>query len=143
MKKDRDQACLERFRKLTGPFILRRLKSDKSIIDDLPDKVESDRYCTLSTEQASLYQSMVDTIMADLKSSDTDIERRGIIFKLINALKQICNTPAQFLNHDQARIEESGKLSMFVEIMQEVLYANEKVLIFTQYASMENYWLTA
>ncbi len=136
IEKDRDQACLERFRKLTGPFILRRLKSDKSIIDDLPDKVESDRYCTLSTEQASLYQSMVDTIMADLKSSDTDIERRGIIFKLINALKQICNTPAQFLNHDQARIEESGKLSMFVEIMQEVLYANEKVLIFTQYASM-------
>jgi SNF2 family DNA or RNA helicase len=135
IEKDRDQGRLERFRKITGPFILRRLKSDRQIINDLPDKIESNRYCTLSTEQAALYQSTVDTVMADLQASE-GIERRGIIFKLLNALKQICNSPAQFLNQDQASVEASGKLAAFMEIMTELQGCGEKALIFTQYTGM-------
>ncbi|WP_422413214.1 MULTISPECIES: SNF2-related protein [unclassified Endozoicomonas] len=136
IEKDRDQNCLDRFRKLTSPFILRRLKTDKTIISDLPDKVESNRFCNLSKQQASLYQSTVNSIMKDLHSSEEGIERKGIIFKLLNALKQICNAPAQFLNHDQASVEESGKLALFMELMREAMDADEKVLIFTQYTTM-------
>ena len=136
IEKDRDQASLERFRKVTGPFILRRLKTDKSIISDLPTKVESNRYCNLSKQQASLYQNTVDNIMADLESAEEGIERKGIIFKLLNALKQICNAPAQFLNHKQVTTGESGKLATFMEIMREAVAAEEKVLIFTQYTTM-------
>jgi len=136
IEKDRDQAALDKFRKLTGPFILRRLKTDKSIITDLPDKVESNRYSSLSKEQASLYQSTVDSIMEELNSAEEGIERKGVIFKLLNALKQICNSPAQFLNHKQAVTSESGKLATFVEIVREAMAAEEKVLIFTQYTTM-------
>ena len=136
IEKDRDQNCLDRFRKITSPFILRRLKTDKSIISDLPEKVESNRYCNLSKQQASLYQSAVNSIMEDLNSSEEGIERKGIIFKLLNALKQICNAPAQFLNHDQTTVEESGKLALFMELMREAMDADEKVLIFTQYTTM-------
>ncbi len=136
IEKERDQACLDRFRKLTQPFVLRRLKTDKTIINDLPDKVESNRYCNLNKQQASLYQSTVDGIMEDLNSAEEGIERRGLIFKLLNALKQICNSPAQFLNHEQAKAEESGKLEMFMELMREAMEAEEKVLIFTQYTTM-------
>ncbi|MCL6272231.1 SNF2-related protein, partial [Sansalvadorimonas sp. 2012CJ34-2] len=119
IEKDRDQNSLQTFRKITAPFILRRLKTDKSIISDLPEKIESNRYCNLSTKQASLYQSTVDTIMEDIQSSEEGIERKGIIFKLLNALKQICNTPAQFLNHEQSEPSESGKLATFLEIIRE------------------------
>ena len=136
IEKDRDQNSLQTFRKITAPFILRRLKTDKNIINDLPEKVESNRYCNLSTKQASLYQSTVDTIMEDLQSSEEGIERKGIIFKLLNALKQICNTPAQFLNHEQSESSESGKLATFLEIIREATDAGEKTLVFTQYTAM-------
>lgn len=135
IERDRDQGRLARFRKITAPFILRRLKSDKQIISDLPDKIESNRYCALSTHQAALYQSTVDAIMQDLQASE-GIERRGIIFKLLNALKQICNSPAQFLSQDQALVEDSGKLAAFMEIMTELDGCGEKALIFTQYTRM-------
>jgi SNF2 family DNA or RNA helicase/uncharacterized Zn finger protein len=135
IERDRDQNRLERFRKITGPFILRRLKSDRQIISDLPDKIASNRYCALGTRQAALYQSTVDTIMQDLHASE-GIERRGIIFKLLNALKQICNSPAQFLKQDQALVEDSGKLAAFMEIMAELDGSGEKALIFTQYTQM-------
>ncbi|MCL6271467.1 SNF2-related protein, partial [Sansalvadorimonas sp. 2012CJ34-2] len=119
-------AALKAGRALSGhahPFlptvIPEEPKTDKNIISDLPEKVESNRYCNLSTKQASLYQSTVDTIMEDLQSSEEGIERKGIIFKLLNALKQICNTPAQFLNHEQSEPSESGKLATFLEIIRE------------------------
>ena len=136
IEKDRDQASLQRFRKITAPFILRRLKTDKSIISDLPEKVESNRYCQLSKEQASLYQSTVDTIMEELNSAEEGIERKGVIFKLLNALKQICNAPSQYLKRDQPVEGESGKLSTFMEIMREATEVGEKVLVFTQYTTM-------
>ncbi len=136
IERDRDQAALDKFRKLTAPFILRRLKTDKSIIADLPEKLEANRYCSLSARQASLYQKTVDSIMDDIKSMDEGIERRGLIFKLINALKQICNSPDQFLKNETASVRDSGKLAAFIEVMREAEAADEKALIFTQYTAM-------
>ena len=136
IEKDRDQNSLQTFRKMTAPFILRRLKTDKNIISDLPEKIESNRYCSLNAQQASLYQSTVDTIMEELQASEDDFGRKGTVFKLLNALKQICNTPAQFLNHEQCEPSDSGKLATFLEIVKEALETGEKTLVFTQYASM-------
>ena len=143
IERERDQAALDKFRAITAPFILRRLKTDKSIIADLPDKIESNRYCTLTPRQASLYQTTVDTIMADLGRSDDNFERRGIIFKLLNALKQICNSPAQFQRQTQATVEESGKLAAFIDLMREADAADEKAIIFTQYKTMGDLLATA
>ena len=136
IERERDQAALSRFRAITGPFILRRLKTDKAIIADLPDKIEANRYCALTAEQASLYQTTVDSIMAELAESAKGVERRGVIFKLLNALKQICNSPAQYLGRDRADPDTSGKLAAFIEIMREIEAADEKALIFTQYTAM-------
>lgn len=135
IEKDRDQACLQQFRKITSPFILRRVKTDKTIIDDLPPKLESNRYCTLSAPQAALYQSTVDNIMQELESSD-DMARRGLVLKLLNALKQICNSPSQFLGQKTADKAESGKLTALIELLKEADEAGEKVIIFTQYTQM-------
>lgn len=143
IEQDRDQATLEKFRKLTAPFILRRLKTDKTIIADLPEKMEANRYCTLSARQASLYQKTVDSIMEDIQSLDGSIERRGLIFKLINALKQICNSPDQFLKNDTATVRDSGKLAAFIEVMREAEAADQKALIFTQYTAMGELLKTA
>jgi len=136
IERDHDQHALTKFRRITAPFILRRLKTDKSIIADLPEKIEANRYCALTPRQASLYQSTVDSIMADLGSGAEGIERRGIIFKLLNALKQICNSPEQFLGRAPADIDASGKLAALIELMGEIEASNEKALIFTQYTAM-------
>lgn len=135
---ERDQECLKKFKKMTSPFILRRLKSDKSIIKDLPDKIESDRFCTLSKEQASIYQRTVDEVMKLVEDSETNIERRGIVLKLIVALKQICNCPSHYLKRNYTSADESGKLSLFVDILAEALDADEKMIVFTQFAEMGN-----
>lgn len=135
IEQDRDQDCLNQFRRVTGPFILRRVKTDKTIIDDLPEKLESNRYCNLSPQQTGLYQSTVDSLMEELENSE-GTERRGLILKLLNALKQICNSPAQFLSQPTADTAESGKLSVLIELLKEAGEAGEKVLIFTQYTQM-------
>jgi SNF2 family DNA or RNA helicase len=130
-----DRNTLTLFRKATSPFIMRRLKSDKSIISDLPDKVEKDEFCTLTGEQAALYQNVVDDSMKQVEQSE-GIERSGLVFKLIMALKQICNHPAQFLKKGSADPALSGKTSRLVELLEEIYTANEKVLIFTQFQQM-------
>lgn len=132
---DRDQLTLDRFRKITAPFLLRRLKTDKTIIQDLPDKIETDQYCHLSTKQAALYQNVVDEIMAQVERTSA-IERRGLILKLLTALKQICNHPSQFLKLDAINIEDSGKTQLLIDLLQQIFNANQKVLIFTQYRTM-------
>lgn len=136
IERDRDQHALDQFRAVTAPFILRRLKTDKAIIADLPDKIEANRYCSLSAEQASLYQSTVDSIMEELADSGEGVERRGTIFKLLNALKQICNSPAQFLERETADPQASGKLATFIDLLREADAVDEKALIFTQYTTM-------
>ncbi len=136
IERDHDQRAVEQFRSITAPFILRRVKTDKQIIADLPDKIEANRYCSLSAEQASLYQSTVETLMAELGEADEGSERRGVVFKLLNALKQICNSPAQFLGQERAAPEASGKLAAFVDLLREVEAADAKALVFTQYTAM-------
>ena len=132
-----DQHRLEVFKKITRPFILRRLKSDKSIINDLPDKVESDRFATLTKEQTAIYQNIVDNILKEIAGTgDGTIQRKGLILKLMTALKQICNHPYQYLKSGTQNPDLSGKLTMLLEMLGQIMEAEEKVLIFTQYREM-------
>nr|WP_253309298.1 DEAD/DEAH box helicase [Rickettsia endosymbiont of Ceutorhynchus assimilis] len=135
IEKARDKVCLEKFMKVTHPFMLRRVKSDKSIIEDLPDKIENNRYCSLTPEQTALYQEVVNTTMKKIERSE-GIERKGLILKLINALKQVCNHPSHFGKKKRASIEQSGKMQMLEEILVGISEFAEKSLIFTQYTEM-------
>ncbi|SCG45564.1 DEAD/DEAH box helicase [Micromonospora humi] len=128
-----DAEVAERLRRITGPFVLRRLKTDPSIITDLPEKLEMEVLCNLTAEQAALYRAVVDDMMAKIESSD-GIERRGLVLATMTRLKQVCNHPAQLLHDGSALAGRSGKLERLDEIVDEVLAAGEKALLFTQYA---------
>lgn len=132
-----DATQTELLRRLTRPFILRRLKTDERIIDDLPDKTEIKEYCHLTEEQVTLYRAAVDETMTRIAEAE-GMDRRGAILKLMNQLKQICNHPAQFLDDDRERRLEgrSGKLARLKELAAELEAAGDKALIFTQYTSM-------
>ncbi|NRA48259.1 MAG: DEAD/DEAH box helicase family protein, partial [Phaeodactylibacter sp.] len=132
---ERDQAQLDQFRKVTAPFILRRVKTDKTIIKDLPDKVEKDQFCELTSEQAAIYQNVIDSTMKTIELSE-GIERKGLVLKLITALKQICNHPKQFLKKGKDAPELSGKAILLFQLVEGILESDEKVLIFTQYQEM-------
>lgn len=132
---DRDQQQLKQFRKITAPFILRRLKSDKTIIKDLPDKIEKDQFCSLTPAQTAIYQNVIDTTLKTIEKAE-GINRRGLVLKLITALKQICNHPTHFLKRGDADPLLSGKASMLFNLLPQVLEAGEKTLIFTQYQEM-------
>lgn len=118
-----------------SPFVLRRLKTDKNVITDLPEKLVLDDYCYLSKPQAALYEKTL-TEMMDKISGVVGINRRGNIFKLITALKQICNHPRQFLKSGEMSKELSGKMEKCVSLVQNILDNDEKTLIFTQYKEM-------
>ncbi|MEQ1744416.1 MAG: DEAD/DEAH box helicase [Saprospiraceae bacterium] len=132
---ERDQRAALRFRRVTQPFVLRRLKTDKTIISDLPDKLEQNQFCQLTPEQAALYQNVVDTTMKKIEDS-TGIERRGLVLTLIMALKQICNHPAQYLKKGSPDPALSGKCPLLLDLVQQVLENGEKALIFTQFREM-------
>ncbi|MGZ5393877.1 MAG: DEAD/DEAH box helicase, partial [Mycobacterium sp.] len=122
----------ERLRKITRPYILRRLKTDPTIIDDLPEKIEIKQYCRLTTEQASLYQSIVDEMMEKIETSD-GIKRRGNVLAAMTKLKQVCNHPAQLL-HDRSDVgTRSGKVIRLEEVLEEILAEGDRVLCFTQF----------
>ncbi|MFC4021119.1 SNF2-related protein [Micromonospora sp. GCM10011542] len=128
-----DAEAAERLRRITGPFVLRRLKTDASIITDLPEKLEMEVLCNLTAEQAALYRAVVDDMLARIESSD-GIERRGLVLATMTRLKQVCNHPAQLLRDGSALEGRSGKLARLTEITEEVLAAGERALLFTQYA---------
>jgi non-specific serine/threonine protein kinase len=119
-------------RELARPYILRRMKTDKSIIADLPDKTEVKAFCLLSRKQAVLYQQAVDDFSEQLENAD-GIQRRGIVLALLMRLKQICNHPSQWLGDNSWAEEDSGKLARLREIAEEIAARQEKVLIFTQF----------
>ena len=137
IEKERNNEVLKKFKMITEPFIMRRLKSDKNIIKDLPEKITNDIYCNLSTSQASLYQEVLDSAMKDVEENE-GMKRKGLVLKLINSLKQICNHPSQFTKTKYAHIEESGKMELLFNTLKNILEADEKVLIFTQYVQMGN-----
>ena len=138
---ERDRKVLARFLKITGPFILRRLKSDKKVISDLPDKIVNNYYATLERDQAALYQNVLETIMEQVENVDTEekegkIQRKGLVLKLIMALKQVCNHPSQYLKKEECPPALSGKTGLFMSILENILENNEKVLVFTQFREM-------
>lgn len=127
-----DDTAARRVRAITRPYLLRRVKTDPAVIDDLPEKIEIKQYYTLTSEQASLYQSVVDDMMEKIEGSD-GIERRGNVLAAMAKLKQVCNHPAQLL-HDRSAIgRRSGKVMRLEEILEEILAESDKVLCFTQY----------
>ena len=132
IERDNDDAAAQRLQRLVGPFVLRRLKTDKSIIDDLPDKVEITEHTPLTREQASLYRAVVDDLLMRADATD-GAERRGLVLAGIIKLKQVCNHPAHFLK-DQSRLAgRSGKLIRVEELLEELLAAGDKALCFTQF----------
>lgn len=132
---DRDQEKLQSFQKITEPFILRRVKTDKQIIQDLPEKIEQDQFCALQMEQAALYQSVVNRTMKQIEEVE-GINRRGLVLKLITSLKQICNHPKQFLKKGKIDPTLSGKTILLFDLLRNIFSQDEKVLIFTQYQEM-------
>ncbi len=129
-----DEEVSDRLRRLTGPFILRRVKTDKTIISDLPEKQEMKVWCNLTPEQASLYQATVTDMLARIEAAADGIERRGLVLATMAKLKQVCNHPAHLLGDSSRLPGRSGKLARLEEICDEVVAAGDKALCFTQYA---------
>jgi SNF2 family DNA or RNA helicase len=132
----RDGAAEARLKHLTGPFILRRLKTDRDIVPDLPEKMEMNVFCTLTREQASLYAAVVKEATEDIEAAEEAIERRGRVLAALARLKQVCNHPAHFLADNSPLPGRSGKLARLTEMLEEVLEVEERALIFTQFAVM-------
>ena len=130
-----DPEAALRLKRLTGPFLLRRLKTDKTIISDLPEKMEMKVYATLTPEQATLYRAVVKNLEETLESSE-GIQRSGIVLATLSKVKQICNHPAQFLGDNSAIPGRSGKLARLTEMLEEALESGDKALIFSQFAEM-------
>jgi SNF2 family DNA or RNA helicase len=131
----RDLNAMERLQRLTDPFVLRRLKTDRAIIQDLPDKLEMKVYCTLTKEQASLYAAVVQQAEAVLEGAE-GMSRRGLILSTLLRLKQVCNHPAQFLADHSPVPGRSGKLARLTEMLEEIQTMDERTLVFTQFAEM-------
>ena len=121
-------------RRITEPFVLRRLKTDKSIISDLPDKQEMKVWCNLTQEQASLYAATVTDMMSRIEDASEDIQRRGLVLATMAKLKQVCNHPAHLLGDGSRLAGRSGKLARFEEIAEEIVAEGDKAICFTQYA---------
>ncbi len=131
----RDREASERLQKMTGPFILRRLKTDRSIISDLPEKLEMKVFCALTGEQGQLYEGIVEE--AEKKIQDAEgIERRGVILATLSKLKQVCNHPAHFLGDGSDLEGRSGKLTRLTEMIEEILESGERTVLFSQFAVM-------
>ncbi|MDB5409375.1 MAG: rapA 2 [Rhodospirillales bacterium] len=131
----RDARAIERLRAMTGPFILRRLKTDPSVITDLPAKLEMKVACTLTREQATLYAAVVEEAADAIETAD-GIRRRGLVLATLAKLKQVCNHPAQFLGDNSAVAGRSGKLARLTEMIEEILEVGERTLVFTQFTEM-------
>jgi SNF2 family DNA or RNA helicase len=135
IEREGDERAAEGLRRATQPFILRRLKTDRSIIADLPAKLEMKVLCNLTAEQASLYQAVVDDMLARIEESE-GIERKGLVLATMTKLKQVCNHPAQLLRDGSRLAGRSGKLARLEETLEEALAAGDKALCFTQFAAL-------
>jgi len=136
-----DIATAEKLKTITAPFLMRRLKSDKTIISDLPDKIEIDSYGYLAKEQASLYEKTLHKAMEAIEAIESTDQkalfaRQGLVLQMILALKQICNHPTQFLKNNVMDASLSGKMELLFDKLESIIESNEKVLIFTQFTEM-------
>ena len=137
-----DEDAVQKLRQLTRPFILRRVKTDPTVITDLPEKQEVKVYCNLSEEQATLYEAVVQDALNAIEAQDEgDIGRKGMVLSMLMQLKQVCNHPVQYLHQVETYNpfednNRSGKLRRFHDLMDEVLPAGDRLLLFTQFTEM-------
>ena len=137
-----DKEAATQLRKLVSPFILRRVKTDPTVIQDLPDKVETKVYCPLTEEQATLYEAVVQKALKEINDAESDMARRGQVLSMLMQLKQICNHPAQYLHQvsdgytPEGEDKRSGKLLRLIELLEEITAVGDRALIFTQFAEM-------
>jgi len=134
IERDGSPDAEQALKRLTQPFVLRRLKTDKAIISDLPDKQEMKVWCNLTAEQASLYAATVADMLSRIEDAADDISRRGLVLATMARLKQVCNHPAQLLGDGSRLPGRSGKLARLEEICDEIVAEGDKALCFTQYA---------
>jgi SNF2 family DNA or RNA helicase len=130
-----DADATARLKALTAPFILRRVKTDRSVIADLPEKHEMKVYCSLTREQATLYEAVLQDTMRKIAESE-GMQRRGLVLALLTRLKQVCNHPALLMHDGSPLAGRSGKLARVGEMLEEVIATDERALVFTQYAEM-------
>jgi superfamily II DNA or RNA helicase len=135
VEREGDEVARERLTSIVRPFILRRRKSDPEIAPELPPKTETDQLLPLSPEQATLYEAVVRETLEQLRAMD-GIQRRGMVLKLITALKQICNHPAHYLRQNGPLPGRSGKLAALDELLSIIESEGESTLVFTQYVAM-------
>ncbi|KAF3885330.1 MULTISPECIES: DEAD/DEAH box helicase [Nostocales] len=136
IQKNNDKIKSTTLKKLVEPLILRRVKTDRSIINDLPDKVEQKLYTNLTKEQASLYEVVIRDVEEKLQEAE-GIQRKGLILSTLMKLKQICNHPAQFLqDSSEYSLERSHKFSRLAEMVEEAVSAGESLLIFSQFTEV-------
>ncbi|MEZ4429045.1 MAG: DEAD/DEAH box helicase [Nannocystaceae bacterium] len=122
-------------RGLIAPYLLRRMKTDRRIIADLPDKIEVPAYCGLTRLQAALYGDAVESLRAELEEAE-GIQRRGLILSYLTRFKQICNHPSQWLDDGVYRPQDSGKFARLRELCEPIAARQEKALIFTQFRAL-------
>ncbi len=134
---ERSKEAADRLKRVTAPFILRRLKTDKDIAPDLPDKIVVDEYATLSAEQVALYQAAVEDGLSRVSEAD-GIGRRGLVLALVTALKQISNHPRNWDKESPPDPERSGKTRLLLALLSSAFEAGERVLVFSQYVEMLN-----
>ena len=132
---ERDEGAAQRLQRATGPFILRRLKTDRAVITDLPEKVESKEFCPLTREQATLYEAVLREAEQALEEAE-GIERRGAILGTLTKLKQVCNHPRQLLGDNSAIAGRSGKLARLQDMLEEIIAVGDRALVFSQFAEM-------
>ena len=132
---ERDEGAAQRLQRATGPFILRRLKTDRAVISDLPEKVETREFCPLTREQATLYEAVLREAEQALEEAE-GIERRGAILGTLTRLKQVCNHPRQLLGDNSAIAGRSGKLARLQDMLEEIIAVGDRALVFSQFAEM-------
>ncbi len=132
---ERDEGAAQRLQRATGPFILRRLKTDRAVITDLPEKVETKEFCPLTREQATLYEAVLREAEQALEAAE-GIERRGAILGTLTKLKQVCNHPRQLLGDNSAIAGRSGKLARLQDMLEEIIAVGDRALVFSQFAEM-------
>ncbi|WP_199614544.1 DEAD/DEAH box helicase [Paenibacillus alkalitolerans] len=137
IERAKDDAAAEKLHTLIRPFILRRVKTDPTVIDDLPEKLELDSYCTLTKTQAEMYRATVDRLVRTLERAE-GMARRGAILTAITKLKQICNEPAHAMKLPRIAKADSGKLFRLEQLLAESAESGDRCVVFSQYATMAN-----
>ncbi|MEZ5258427.1 MAG: DEAD/DEAH box helicase [Ilumatobacteraceae bacterium] len=135
IERHQDAEAAESLRRITAPCVLRRTKADRSLVPDLPDKVEQIAWATLTKEQAAMYQAVVDELLKAAEAAH-GMQRRGIVLGALTRLKQICNHPAHALGDGSRLAGRSGKLARFDELVADFDDSGERALVFTQYREM-------